>query len=151
MSRKPDHTATEARLWKALNFTKRLIGWAVLIVSALLTIYLGFQGILLVANGIRDWWHYVERSPDPGLGVYFLLFFGSGFAWMLSYHYLADPKTDEVKFQEYIRQKRAETARWEKERTRERTRWERVKDKIALAYVAVVAIGAAAAIIKKTM
>lgn len=148
MQSKLEHTPNEARLWKAQNFIKRLIAWTVLIVCAPMTIYLGIQGIAAFMNGLRDWWHYVERSPNPDGWFYFLLFFAAGIGWLFSYHYLDDPKGESQRFDEYIRRKRTQTELWEKERTRERTRWDKIKDRIGLAYLVMMAGGLLALLVK---
>lgn len=135
MRGKVEHTDREARAWaleRIFERLKLLFAWMALLVSAPVTLYLGAKGIGAAMNGIRDWWHYVEPSPDPASWFYIAVFIGAGLVWLFSYHYIDAPDTSEDKrFNDFIRRRRNAKEAFEraaeKERLREKTWWDKVK------------------------
>ncbi|MXO50126.1 hypothetical protein GRI42_02260 [Erythrobacter gaetbuli] len=142
MRGKVEHTDKEARAWaleRIFGRLKMLLAWIALLVSAPLTLFLGAKGIAAALNGIRDWWHYVEPTPDPDAWIYLGLFFGAGFVWLLSYHYVdASAVSEDKRFNDFIRRRRNANEAFERaaerERLREKTLWDKVKAVFVIIY-----------------
>lgn len=147
MTKRIEHTPEEASGWKLHNTIQRLWYWLVLLVCAPTTLYLGFQGIASTLNNIRDWWHYKEPAPTPDAWLWILIFIAAGLGWAFSSIALND-RDEGRRFNQYVRERRATEKKWEEERNRELTRWDKVKNVLIMIWLAFVVSGLIAVALK---
>lgn len=139
MGQRIEADAKEIRAWKLQCAFLGTWYWLMLAVCLPTTLYLGYQGIAAILNGIRDWWHYREPEPSSGAWFWILVFVAAGIGWMYSLYAIDDYKQDR-RFNEFVRARRADRKRWEEERARPRTKWEKFTGTVGLVYISLMGL-----------